>query len=78
MFGLPLSTLFNGAMLLLKLAKQILDKMERERMIDLGAKQQIAQNVAEMQVSLNITNEVDEYVKKLSDSELDDILTGDK
>lgn len=78
MFGLPLSALFNGAMLLLKIAKQILDKMERERMISLGAKEQIAQNVAEMQVSLKITNEVDAYVKKLSDSELDDILAGDK
>lgn len=47
-------------------------------MISLGAKEQIAQNVAEMQVSLKITNEVDAYVKKLSDSELDDILAGDK
>lgn len=78
MFGLPISTLFNGVMLLMKIAKQFLDKMEKDRLLDLGAKEQIAQNVAEMQVSLDITDKVDEYVKKLTDSELDDILTGDK
>jgi len=78
MFGLPISTLFNGVMLLMKIAKQFLDKMEKDRLLDLGAKEQIAQNVAEMQVSLDITDKVDEYVKKLSDNDLDDILTGGK
>ena len=61
---------------LLKLCNFLLDRAEKQRIIDMTTKGIIADQLAQISENVKVTAEVRARISKLSDEELDDLLIG--
>lgn len=78
MYGIPLTTILKLALAGFKLLNDLVKFLDNKRMLDAGAKEQIARDTAEIQKTLGFVVELKKNTSTMTDDELDNILGGGK
>lgn len=78
MFGLSLVTTLKLVLAGFRLLNDIIKYLDNKKMLDAGAKQQIAKDTAEIQKTLGFVLELKANTSTMTDEELDNILGGGK
>lgn len=78
MFGLPFGTILKLVIAGFKVINAIIKYLDNKKMLDAGAKQQIALETAEIQKTIGFVSELRKTTGGLTDAQLDDILGGVK
>lgn len=78
MFGLPLGTILKLVLTGFKVINAIIKYLDNKKMLDAGAKTQIAKDAAEIQKTIGYVSELKKTTGGLTDEQLDNILGGGK
>lgn len=78
MFGLSIGTTIKLILACLKFLNSIIKYLDDKKMLDAGAKQQMAKETAEINDTLGFVDQIVEKTKTKTDEELDKILGGEK
>lgn len=76
MFGLSIATILKLVLAGFKLLNDIVKYLDNKKMLDAGAKAQIAADTAEIQKTLGFVLELKKNTSNMTDDELDKILGG--
>lgn len=78
MFGLPLGTILKLVLTGFKVINALVKYLDNKKMLDAGAKAEIARNTAEIQNTIGYVAELRKTTGGLTDEQLDNILGGGK
>ena len=77
-FGLPLGTVLKLVLTGFKVINALVKYLDNKKMLDAGAKAEIARNTAEIQKTIGYVGELKKATGGMTDEQLDNILGGGK
>lgn len=78
MFGLSLGTILKLVLTGFKVINALVKYLDNKKMLDAGAKAEIARNTAEIQKTVGYVAELRKQIGGMTDEQLDNILGGGK